>query len=439
MANLRIVPAPFLLNPPGSRGSPAHFVSNNARSTPYRGARVPCRDEPAEFDDNGAIITKPDDADPSIRREGWVEVHPYWESSPTATVRVCAFDAQENETGIEHRRGIEVNCNDNWSAPECGCGLNLRWCQSVSHRTRDSILDSMSEQTLRFATQIVAEDRPYTELIRGTDIEVNGPLSHWLRHQTFATNVLLTSGPSQNYEMPVVRFHERNRWVKAPRGSLHAGVLTMPAYLLKFQSDRGRANRFYDVFLCQHFESSDPPPDATDACHQEPDLTQRCGCKGCHVTVEPAAAYWGRWAEAGLMALEVDKFPRVQSECSDGSSRFCRTFYFNELAVMNALVGGPYVGTLRSYVFADEARKANIERGPSGIAEKAIESGNFFRCTTRRIWSKLMARLPQGAEVERLDEVAEAFRHHDNLRDLIRALVKTPEYIDMERWKENLE
>ena len=40
-------------------------------------------------------------------------------------------------------------------------------------------------------------------------------------------------------------------------GPAHAGVLTSPAYLLRFQTHRARANRFHVSFLCQPFVAPD--------------------------------------------------------------------------------------------------------------------------------------------------------------------------------------
>ena len=49
-------------------------------------------DEPATYDEDGKLVTRPDEN--GTEREGWVEVHPCW--APEDTVKVCGFEAQTN-------------------------------------------------------------------------------------------------------------------------------------------------------------------------------------------------------------------------------------------------------------------------------------------------------------------------------------------------------
>ena len=50
-----------------------------------------------------------------------------------------------------------------------------------------------------------------------------------------------------------LRFDESDRWVEIELPEQHAGILTSPAYLLRFQTNRARASRFADAFLCEPF------------------------------------------------------------------------------------------------------------------------------------------------------------------------------------------
>lgn len=424
--------------------SPAYWIPSNGRATGYRGAQTPCLDEPARFDpETGAILTTPDENDPTIRREGWVEVSPYW--SPSTTVRVCAFEAQETLTIEDGARPID--CSTAANEPRCGCGPNLRWCESADDQTRVQILDSMNEQLLRFTDEIFRADRPYTDVLLSKEMEVNGPISHYLRHQTRTGGAdAIIAGPDQNHPVPEISFEETENWVRVERELRHAGVLTMPAYLLKFQSDRGRANRFYNAFLCQHFEATAALPPATDPCHAEPDLTKRCGCKDCHIAVEPAAAYWGRWAEAGLLPLDEPLFPKQNGCCVDGGEcspamrrlfnrNTCGRFYLTDRELT-----GPddpqaqYLGMLEAYVFADATRERNIEEGPELLARQAIDSGAFASCTVRRLWRRFMAREATLDEEQTLAELTTTFSQGYNLRRLIAELVVRPEYVQAGRF-----
>jgi hypothetical protein len=402
------------------------------RALQYRGGQVPCRAEPATFDAAGQPVAVADPNDARLRREGYVEVAPYW--APATRIKVCAFDAQTN-LQADTARG-PVDC-DRALAQGCGCGPNLAWCQARSAGTQLAITESMNEQLLRYLERVVREGRPYTDAILGRDMDLNGPIAHWLRNQTGTGGNLLVAGPEQNHPVPELAFTEVDTWTRVERGARHAGVLTMPGYLIKFASDRGRANRFYQAFLCTSFESNEPIPPATDACHGEPDLTKRCGCKGCHTAVEPAAAHWGRWAEAGSLALNEDLFPTVNPACTTAAgarSRLCQLFYFTEADVTVPEVEDAYVGTLRAYVYADEARRANIEAGPERLAQQAVDSGAFARCTVQQLWTRLMGRAPAPAEDAAVEALADDFAEGGyRLPDLVHALVTRPEYVEAGR------
>ena len=101
--------------------------------------QVRCFDEPAQFDAAGRPVTRLDET--GYRREGWVEVNPYW--APNTTVRVCAFDAQTaqiSSAGRDCRTGAGNNDE------ECGCGPNLNWCATsgIERRIKRSMASSSS-------------------------------------------------------------------------------------------------------------------------------------------------------------------------------------------------------------------------------------------------------------------------------------------------------
>ena len=61
------------------------------------------------------------------------------------------------------------------------------------------ITEAMIEQMMRLIEQIVRDDRPYTDLLLTTDAEINGPLSHYLRYQTWTGGGTFLSTPYQNH------------------------------------------------------------------------------------------------------------------------------------------------------------------------------------------------------------------------------------------------
>ncbi|MCG3173988.1 MAG: hypothetical protein GMKNLPBB_02205 [Myxococcota bacterium] len=423
---------------------PVYWIISGGRSSMWRGVYEPCWNKPSRTGAWGAIEKWADDpARPDVKKEGYVEVSPYW--APNTKIRVCAFDAQETVTTPNPRGGADIDCStlQGSNVAACGCGPNLRFCQSVEDLTMVRIAKAMDDQLLRFADRVARENRPYTDLITAKDMEINGPLSHYLKYQTQTGPNILFALPNQNHPVPDIPFTQSDKWVEVQRGGRHAGLLTMPGYLVKYQTNRSRANRFYNAFLCQYFEA--PPgglPTASDACHSEPDLTKRCGCNYCHQTVEPAAAYWGRWAEAGLAPLEpVDEknqplFAKFRQECAGknaGKNPVCKRFYLTEAHHESEK---PYLGHLLPYVFAGAQREKNIEAGPMGIAQEAINNGEFARCTVRKMWKKYMGRDLMLDEEPVLADLAAKFQAGNHrLNGLIRNILSRPEYIEGERFQ----
>ena len=423
----------FLLQPSARAPTPPLAIPAQNRRNIYRGGNVACRDEPAEFDREGNIVTieEPDPAFPdrTVRREGYVEVEPYW--APGTTVKVCAFDAQVAEQGTNPRNpNARVNCRAG-AAQDCGCGPGLSFCFTL--QTMQRVVRMMTEQLLQTVDAVVAADRPYTDLVLGTETVVNGPLVHYFTYQTATGINFVAARPDPGYALPEIGFDEED-WLPVTTSGLHAGVLTLPGYLLRFQSDRGRANRFYNAFLCQSFQA--PPeglPASSDDCHDEPDLTKRCGCAYCHVAVEPAAMHWGRWSEAGLAELDTETFPIEQPACATprgANSPLCRRFY---LTAANHPKEEPYLGTLLPYVFGDDHpdRAEIIEAGPRRLAQQAVDSGRFANCTVRKLWTRLLGRAPRPDEDPTIAELASDFAAGGYVvRDLARTLVTRREYVE---------
>ena len=76
----------------------------------------------------------------------------------------------------------------------------------------------MDEQLLRYADSVVRDNRPYSDLLTGRQMEVNGPITHFLKHLTHAPgNALLVTG-AQGYDLPEdLGHHQFDEWRSAPR------------------------------------------------------------------------------------------------------------------------------------------------------------------------------------------------------------------------------
>jgi hypothetical protein len=228
----------------------------------------------------------------------------------------------------------------------------------------------------------VREDRPYTEVLTARDIEVNGPLSHYLRFQTQDAQNFIYATKDHDFAVPELAFTDET-WVGAMREATHAGVLTMPGYLLKFQSNRGRANRFRIDFECQSFVPPSTLETPAAGCQEDgTNLTARCTCRYCHQQLEPLAAHWGQFSEAGTTFLEVQNgtgaasvgnFFKKASNCVGSSSAFCNRFYVTASDADNP-------GALLAYQYADAAHPditAALAGGPRKHAQEIVSAPRF--------------------------------------------------------------
>lgn len=420
----------------GNGNTQPYYLPNITRRRLYRqNDLAPCTNTPAKFDAKGNLVTTTRSRNDragnptTYQDEGYVMVAPYW--APDTKIKVCAFDAQSALTA-KNTSGRDIDCSKSSGAKGCGCGPGLRWCMTAT--IENNLRADLVEQTLRFVENIIRNDGSYAGVIQSREMDINGTIAHYLRYQTHTAGGLLYATPTQQFQVPseqTLKGHERSKWIKVQRGKLHSGLLTMPLYLLKFASNRGRANRFYNAFLCSYFQA--PPgglPPASDDCHNEPNLMKRCGCKNCHQSVEPLASYWGRWAEAGLAALDPAAFPAKSDTCSMAANRnnaTCRRLYFTS---PNHPDEEQYRGLLLPYLFATPQMKLNIEDGPNALATKYIDNGQFSVCTTRKMWNWFVGTAPTPQQEEMILQLASDFQaNNHNLRSLVRAIVSRPEYI----------
>jgi hypothetical protein len=210
-------------------------------------------------------------------------------------------------------------------------------------------------------------------------------------------------------------------------------VLTSPAFLLRFQTNRARASRFYDAFMCQPFQAPAgalPSPD--DPCSQDPDLQTRCGCKYCHSLLEPAAAHWGRWRQAGAGYLDPGSYPRSRADCTacartgQACSTDCRRNYVTRIFDP---VEEPYLGLLNAYYFRSLEHEVVIDQGPALLAATAVVDNRLPACVARRVAQWLLGRALYDEEAELADALTKAFiRSGYSYRELVKAVVSSAEY-----------
>jgi hypothetical protein len=362
--------------------------------------------------------------------EGWRLVKAYWD--PSVTVKVCAFDAQETKQVVVNGKTLVCNTLEGRGREECGCGPGLAYCYGPGGVTDKAVKGSLREQLARAVDEVVMNHKPYTDLMLANEAWENGTIAFWKKNLAPSIGTPWTV-PDPDDPLPAGDFLATDAWGKVARGSLHAGVLTTPGYLLRFQTNRGRANRFRINFMCEYFVPPDQLEPKPGCSEEENDLTMKCNCQYCHTTLEPLASHFGLFAEAG-MTLMTDPliFPKENAGCVKTSpSSFCRRFYVTQTDAVGPGKLLPYQYTVPDHhpEFVD-----NIEQGPQKLAQAVISDGTFASCTVKKTWGFLVKRDIQidGSgldETDVLTELAKGFTDNNyDLPWLVQEIVSRSQY-----------
>lgn len=367
----------------------------------------------------------------TVRQEGWRMVTPYWSTTP---VKVCAYDAQEVTSVTVSGKTYDCSKPEGDARKECGCGPNLRWCYGPAASVRTLLLGDMREQLGLMVDSVTTGGRPYTELVTSKKTFVNGRLQFWKKnlaaHLSYSR---IVAAPDANEALPNPDFATET-WAEVDRGSgMHAGVLTTAAYMLRFQTNRGRANRYRIDFECQAFVPSTTLEDTSAGCAGDgTDLTKRCNCRYCHQQLEPLAAHWGNFSEAGTTLMTAaNGWPKTNAACVSGNpGAFCNRYYVTADDADNP-------GAFLPYQYADAAHpeiKQALIDGPRVRAQKSIDDGTFARCAVRRVWSYFLKRDLNSVgssteESERITALADGFKSNAfSMQWLVEQVVSQPEY-----------
>lgn len=429
-----------------AQGSPSYWIRN--RGNVYRGGQEPCFDTPAVRID-GVIQTTYDSATDTYR-EGYDLIAPY--SDPGTLVKVCAFDAQ---TELISPTGTRCDTRDSFGDPACGCGPALRWCRVGGVGSNPEVLTSFARDVEMRISDVIREDRPYLEIFTSPTAYVNGPLVHYWKHQSeMFAGVRLKPVPVPIEQLPDLEYTDIDSWHTIQLGEEHAGILTSPLYLLRFQTGRARADRFSNAFMCTPhsppaggvFETASGDDDTSssvdDWCAgtegQEDALIQdlqcRPGCAYCHALLEPEASYWGRWTEAGAGYLDPTTFPAESDECYEcattgaACSDNCNRYYVTNPLSDESEV---FLGMLKTYEFRKDSHQSNPELGPKRMVMSAVAdaSGRLPACVSSTAASYLLGRDVTEEKKDWMTELSTDFVASGfSYRALIRAIVTSPVY-----------
>lgn len=401
------------------------FDTTRLRGAPYTG----CRDAPEPDPQN----IQPVEMEDGTRREGYVCIRPYFSGSdndyishietecPDGEYKVCAYDAQAHL--VSPLSGLPCDELINYQDPGCGCGPDLRWCGGYQW-----FAEPMIESYERQIKWVVDHDRPYYELLTEAPPYANGELSHYFQH---AASYLGANMPISAAAIPPMDYAaDADEWVPLRVGPHARGVLTHPVFLGRFMTQRGRADRYYNAFLCQPFQ---PPEGGIEVSGPaDPDLQERQGCKYCHSIIEPAGAHWGRYGEYGADYLDPGRFPSFDAEClqcaitGDLCSPRCQTHYITEAPTGTEL---PWLGYLNAFLYRREAHVANIEAGPALMVRRHIVDGRLARCAAQNTVAWLTGRTPTTDEMGWVEALGVDFAESDfDFKRLVAAIVSSEFY-----------
>lgn len=382
---------------------------------------------PGQFKIDRSKLTP--DAD-GFYHEGYRVMTPYWD--PSTTVKVCAFDAQETQQIVFNGKTLACNTPEGRGHEECGCGPGLAYCYGPGAVTEKAVKGALREQLARAVDAIATDHKPYTDLMLSNKAWENGTIAFWKKNLAPNVGAPITT-PDPGDPLPGGDFLGTEAWQEVARGALHAGVLTTPGYLLRFQTNRGRANRFRINFMCEYFVPPDQLEPKPGCDPDENDLTMKCNCQYCHATLEPMAAHFGLFAEAGTtMMTDPSAFPKQNQSCVKASpSGFCSRFYVTQSDAVGAGKLLPY-----QYTVADHHPEfvENIEKGPLKLAQEVIDDGSFASCTVKKLWSLLVKRDLQidGSGLDEskvLAELAKGFKDQSyDLPWLVQQIVSRNQY-----------
>jgi hypothetical protein len=369
-----------------------------------------------------------------IQREGWVMADaPFWDAGNSAQVATCAIEAQARDANP-----VTLTSCDGagfLSDRSCGCGTNFRRCEAGDQSVFNARVTAINEEPVLIADSVLRRDDDYFTMLTSRRSFINGVLASLYRDNQ-AIGVLAITPPLDRDALPDMAFTSPSEdWVEYVRGENASGVLTTPAWLYRFPTQRARVAQFYEAFLCKSFT---PPPDAVtpnpeDACNRENNLAKRCGCNYCHATIEPTGAHWGRFGERNAQYLDPLHFPKFDAKCRDcalAGNTTCDGDCGNYVMQAYDGDGANSLGMLKSYLYRTAADEPNVAAGPRLLVERMLQTGDLERCAVSRMWREFVGR-PMSSDEQALymDPLVQGFVDEGrNLKQLIRHVVTTDAY-----------
>jgi hypothetical protein len=358
-------------------------------------------------------------------------------------------------------QGQEIACDTRTAldtAPDCGCGVGLERCLPGDTNGGGNAfyypnhmplgpglpLDDArqpqqrwfpywwSREVVRFLGDLFAGDRDFREILTGKRTFVNGPLAQFYRSIQRGN----CCGPEAAFGMveesePLfdpravpqdLAPQDVSTWeLVEDRGPHAAGIITMPMFLEKYASARARAAAIYNDLLCKSFVA-DAQPSQSLPPSTEPNLMVRPGCKTCHATLEPLAAYFARVEPGSFVFLPQAQFPVHAPTCRlDKNGRLngpCNALYDPAFADAKG-------ATLRSAYGSPE----HADETPVGAARDIAQMPEFAQCAVQRVTSSFLGRPLTADDGSLVTSLTDGFvRSGYRMKTLVRAIVRSNEY-----------
>jgi hypothetical protein len=355
--------------------------------------------------------------------------------------------------------GEEVSCSAKPGldyAPDCGCGVGLERCLPSNRSDGGGIafdfpnhmplgpgmpLDDAAQQAqrwypywwsreaVRFLDDLFQSDRDFRQILTGKHTFVNGPLAQFYAHiqrgnccgPEAAFGMLEEKEPlfDPNNVPPDLEPQDVSTWKEVTdRGAHASGILTMPIFLEKYASARARGAVLYSAFLCKSFvaESQQLAPST------EPNLMVRQGCKTCHATLEPLAAYFARIEPGNFVFLPQGEFPAHSAACRlDKNGKLTG----NCNALYDAAFSDARGATLRSAYGSME----HADETPAGAGKDITAMPEFSRCAVQRVTSSFLGRPMTPDDEALLAALTDTFvKSGYHMRALVRAVMQSDAY-----------
>ena len=113
--------------------------------------------------------------------------------------------------------------------------------------------NKLSDALSAHVRSVLQDEAPYSDILTESKVMMNGPLVEFYQNRSSFSTAIVS--PVSLDQLPQMSAQEVDTWVSIPLDDHYAGVLTEPGWLLRHQTDRGRASRFYSAFLCREFQT----------------------------------------------------------------------------------------------------------------------------------------------------------------------------------------